>query len=523
MKRCIYLNLLAVCIISFSLIAQTDTVLIKKIKSEAIENSKVMDLVLHLSTLNGPRLTNSKGMKSANEWTKATLESYGLKAWIEPWGEFGKGWDVKNFHATVTAPYAFPLIAYPKAWSPSTKGLVKGKIIYVGGKTLDEVKTAYSGKIKGAVVMLGTLQSVETSFEPLADRLSEKELLDKANTLTGEGRYSNYRERFRKTPGYKAYLEKAKVFGWVNSQQPALILDGGSIRAKSQSGTVFVQQAMTPLTDTTDAFSDKNTGAYKMNAPVIAPQLIIASEEFNQIIRLIQSGQDVSIECNLDVEYQTKDLQAYNTVAEWEGTDLKSQVVMLGGHLDSWHSGTGATDNAAGCAVMMEAMRILRKLDFKPRRTIRIALWSGEEQGLLGSRGYVKNHFGTKDSTKEEYGKLSVYYNLDNGTGQIRGMHMQGNDKVRRFFSPWLDPFKDWNANTLTLESTGSTDHMAFDEVGLPGFQFIQDPIDYDTRTHHSNMDVYERILDQDMKRNAAIVAYFIYQTAMMDEMIPRK
>jgi len=216
-------------------------------------------------------------------------------------------------------------------------------------------------------------------------------------------------------------------------------------------------------------------------------------------------------------------------VAEIKGTDpkLKDQLVMLGGHLDSWHSGTGATDNAAGCAVMMEVMRILKSLDIKPRRTIRIALWSGEEEGLLGSRAYVKKHFADtangKWVLKPEYDKFSSYFNIDNGTGKVRGIYLQGNDKVKDIFSQWLQPFNDLGVTTITISNTGGTDHQSFDRVGLPGFQFIQDPIEYDTRTHHTNMDTYDHLIADDLKQIATIVAGFVYDAAMRDEKLPRK
>jgi carboxypeptidase Q len=507
-----------------SLHAQIDTNFVNRIKSEAMEQSQVMATMTYLSDVIGPRLTGSKKMAAANEWTRKLLESYGLKSTVEPWGDFGRGWDLKSFHATVTAPYAFPLIAYPKAWSPATKGTVKGKIIYINEKTLENAQAKYAGKLKGATVMLGDMTSLPTLFESLAKRYSDSELLKMADDIEKDGRYANARERFRNSPGYKAYVERLKTMAWVNEQQPQLIIESGSGRGGVyNSGIVAVQGASMPIADTADIFSKKNPKAYAVDAPAIAPQIVIDAEQFNQIARIIASGSEVSFECALDVEWQTKDTKGYNTVAEWEGTDLKDQVVMAGGHLDSWHAGTGATDNAIGCAIMMEAVRILKKMDIKPRRTIRIALWSGEEQGLLGSEGYVKNHFGDKDKKTAEYDKLDVYFNLDNGGGEIRGVHMQDNEKVRALFREWLKPFRSWDASTLTLQNTGSTDHVSFDKIGLPAFQFIQDPMDYETKTHHTNMDVYDRLVPQDVERNAAIAAYFIYRAAMMDDMIPRK
>ncbi len=511
-------------LVTFTLHAQVDTNFVNKIKSEAIDHSQILETLSHLTDVIGPRLTGSKKMMAANEWTKKLLESYGLSASIEPWGDFGRGWDLKSFHASVTAPYAFPLIAYPKAWSPATKGTVKGKIFHINEKTLENAQAKYAGKLKGAMVMLGEMTNLTTLFESLAKRYSDSELLKMADDIEREGRFSNARERFRNSPQYKTYVERLKMIAWINTQQPKLIMEAGAGRGGVyNSGIVNVQGASMPIADTADIFGKTNPKAYAVDAQVIAPQIVIDVEQFNQIARIIKSGVEVSIECNLEVEWQTKDTKAYNTVAEWAGTDLKDQVVMAGGHLDSWHAGTGATDNAIGCVMMMEAIRILKALDIKPRRTIRIALWSGEEQGLLGSEGYVKNHFGEKDKKTAEYDKFDVYFNLDNGGGQIRGVHMQGNEKVRTLFREWLSPFKSWDASTLTLQNTGSTDHLSFDKIGLPAFQFIQDPLDYETKTHHTNMDVYDRLIPQDVERNAAIAAYFIYRAAMMDEKIPGK
>jgi Zn-dependent M28 family amino/carboxypeptidase len=293
--------------------------------------------------------------------------------------------------------------------------------------------------------------------------------------------------------------------------------------ASRNSGVVTVQSASVSLVDESDVFGRKNPKPYDLKPPFIAPQAVIAAEQFNQIVEIIKSGKDVSVECDLQVEWQTKDTKGYNTIAEWEGTDLKDEVVMIGAHMDSWHGSTGATDNAVGCAVMMEAVRILKQLDIKPRRTIRVGLWSAEEQGLLGSRGYVENHLKDSVSTKSGYDKFSVYYNLDNGGGQIRGIHMQGNEGTAPLFRRWLEPFRAWSASTISLERTGSTDHAAFDEAGLPGFQFIQDPLEYGPKTWHTNMDNYDHVIPQDMQRNAAIVAYFVYQSAMREERVPRK
>ncbi len=281
---------------------------------------------------------------------------------------------------------------------------------------------------------------------------------------------------------------------------------------------------------------------YSKDAQPTIPQIVAEVEQYNRIVRLLKQGIPMVMTVNLEAKFYDDDLRGYNTIAEIPGTDLKDEVVMLGAHLDSWHAGTGATDNAAGSAVMMEAIRILQAIGVKPRRTIRVALWTGEEQGLLGSRGYVAKNFATigdgsdnsgmqamlvggmrKINKKPDYDKISAYYNLDNGTGQIRGIFLQGNETLRPIFKKWFEPFKDWGASTVTINSTGGTDHLAFDAVGIPGFQFIQDPIEYFARTWHTTQDVSDRLLEEDLKRSAVIVATFVYNTAMMDEKLPRK
>lgn len=272
----------------------------------------------------------------------------------------------------------------------------------------------------------------------------------------------------------------------------------------------------------------RRVSPWDKDAPKIVPQIVLASEHYNRIVRIIQAGEKVKMNVELAVKFYDTDLMGYNTIAEIPGTDLKDEVVMLGAHMDSWHSGTGATDNGAGCAVVMEAVRILRALNIQPRRTIRVGLWSGEEEGLLGSHAYVAQHFGERGANgeidrKPEYDKFSSYFNLDNGTGKIRGIYLQGNESLRGIFSDWLAPFKELGATTVTIANTGGTDHQSFDGIGLPGFQFIQDTIEYDTRTHHSNQDVFDRAQTDDLKQASILMASFAYNAAMRDEKLPRK
>jgi hypothetical protein len=333
---------------------------------------------------------------------------------------------------------------------------------------------------------------------------------------------------------------------FVADEGAAMMLEPG----RGDGGTIFVQQATVPpasIPETLDpatfqSFRSRGVAPYDKNAPAFLPQVVVSAEHYNRMLRMIQAGERVRMNVNLEVQFQDQDLMGYNTIAEIPGTDLKDEVVIIGGHLDSWHGGTGATDNASGCAVAMEAARILLALNLRPRRTIRVALWSGEEQGLLGSRAYVKQHFGEivqptpatavapqspaprgRLVTKPGYDKFAGYFNLDNGTGKIRGVYLQGNEGVRPLFRSWLMPFRDLGAQTLSISNTGGTDHLAFDAIGLPGFQFIQDEVEYETRTHHSNQDVFDRIQADDMKQAATVMAAFAYQAAMRDEKLPRK
>jgi carboxypeptidase Q len=548
---------------------------IDKIKDEGMNRSQVMQTLSYMSDVIGPRLTASPGMKRGNEWTRDTLEKWGMQnAHLEAWGPFGRGWTLKRFYAMVDGPTAFPMIAYPKAWSPGTDTLIPASPVNPKAKKRKTAASAspstvftgevvhftatneaelaqYKGKLKDKIVLVGAIRELKAHFEPEGTRETEKELLDLANAPDPA---SVPRPAFNLPSNFQQMQQfNAMRLRFLVEEGAAILLDAG----RGDGGTIFVQQA-TAVQPPPPAAGAQSTPPVRLydKAAKIPVQISAAAEHFNRVARMVDAGEKVTITVDLAVEYQDQDLNGYNTVAEIPGTDLKDEIVMLGGHLDSWQAGSGATDNGAGCAVMMEAMRIIQTLGLKPRRTIRIALWTGEEQGLLGSRAYVRQHFGyrgdptttpfgggggggggqnqtpQKLTTLPDYDKLSAYFNIDNGTGKIRGVYMQGNEGVRPIFRSWLDPFKDpkWfdpakdlGANTLTLANTGGTDHLAFDAVGLPGFQFIQDEVEYSSRTHHSNMDVFDRIQADDMKQISTIVAAFVYQTAMMDEKMPRK
>jgi hypothetical protein len=510
---------------------------IERIKDEGLNRSQVMQTLSYLSDVIGPRLTASPGMKRANEWTREQLSKWGLEnAHLESWGPFGRGWTLKRFSAQVSEPLDIPLIAYPKAWSPGTSGPLSAEVVYVDAKDEADLQR-FKGKLKGAIVLTGKMREVKARFEAMGTRRDEKNLLALADApapTPGTGRRFTAEQR-------AAQVVAMRKYQFFQNEGAALLIDAS--RA-GDGGTIFVQSATVPQPVSEASYgpnAPRLIQPYDKTAPPFVPQLVLAVEHYNRIARMIAAGEKVRLTVDLAVEWQDADPMSYNTIAEIPGSDLKDEVVMLGGHLDSWHAGTGATDNGAGVAVTMEAVRIIQALNLKPRRTIRIALWSGEEQGLLGSKAYVAEHFGKFEPlpatggmpaasagasrlvTRPEYEKFASYFNLDNGTGKIRGVYLQGNESVRPLFREWLVPFRDLGAATLSIANTSGTDHLSFDAVGLPGFQFIQDEIEYDSRTHHSNQDVFDRIQADDMKQAATIMAAFIYNAAMREEKLPRK
>ncbi len=524
--------------------------LIDKIKEEGTKNSKVMETLDYLTNVIGPRLTASPNMKRANNWTRDKLTEWGLKdAHLEAWGPFGRGWTLKSFSMQVVEPQCIPIIAHPKPWTRGLdKGPIVGDVVYFEAKNDAELET-YRGKLKGAIVLTAPTRDVAARFKSQGQRLTEAELLELADSPDPQPRPA--RSGFqRRIPRGAATGATSATLDFLRKKDQFLLDEGAAVLASparsGDGGTIFVDGIATVLR-LPNASPGQALSAYAKDPAPSIPQVALAIEHYNRLVRSIKQGEKLKIAIDLAVQFHDDDLMGYNTVAEIPGSDLKDELVMLGGHMDSWHSGTGATDNAAGVAVCMEAVRILKSLNIQPRRTIRIALWSGEEQGLFGSRAYVKEHFGSYDDSPVsfaeavyknlfigdrlvpkflptgDYDKLSAYYNLDNGTGKIRGVYMEGNEAVRPLFRKWLEPFREMGASTLTPSPTGGTDHMSFDGIGLPGFQFIQDPVEYETRTHHSNMDTYERIQPEDMKQASVIMAAFLYHTAMRDEMMPRK
>ena len=538
MYRVIVLVVFAALLSPAMSVAQTATPAsdaIGKIREEGMNRSQAMATIRHLTDVIGPRLTNSPNQRRANQWTKQQLEKWGLQnAAVDPWGEFGRGWELKRFSATYsTAQETQPLRSYPKAWSPSTNGPITGDVIYVDA-TDEAGLEKYKGKLKGAIVLTAAERPVQDVFKPTATRVSDEDLakLEAAKPVEPKPQAPQSAQ----AKAAQEFAQRKNRFYF--EEGAAVLVDSGFL---VDGGTIRVMGASLPP-GAPGAAPAPGLRIASKNAPATIPQLAAELEQYNRILRLVKQGVAVRMTVDLDAKFYDDDLQGYNTIAEIPGTDLKDEVVMVGAHLDSWHSGTGATDNAAGSTVAMEAMRILAASGLKPRRTIRIGLWTGEEQGLLGSRGYVAKNFGVVGdgsdaaafaafapgakpviTKKPGHEKFSAYYNLDNGTGQIRGINLQGNEALRPIFKEWLAPFKDLNATTVTINSVGGTDHLAFDAVGLPGFQFVQDQIEYFSRTWHTTQDVSDRIIEEDLKRSAVIMAAFAYNTAMRDELLPRK
>lgn len=559
-----------------------------RIREEGMNRSQVMDTLAHLTEVIGPRLTASPAQKKASEWTRDKLTAWGCsKAELEAFGPFGRGWTLESFSAQVVAPQAIPLIAYPAAWSPGLPEPVTAPVVFLEPGDVTQLET-WKGKLKGAFVLCSPVREVKARFEPLAWRLSETNLLRLANASPGSsGRQSpvstragtnspalaqplnrvelnptnilsvehrvetNTARRASATAPARRSLSRDGILQFLEKEGAAAALFSSPI---GDGGTIFVTAATVPRAPGVSITNAPR--AWSTNAPPIVPQVTLATEDYNRLVRMCRAGEKLQVRLDLRVRFHDEDLMAYNTIAEIPGTDLKDEVVMVGGHLDSWHSSPGATDNAIGVAVSMEAMRIIKKLDLKPRRTIRIGLWAGEEQGLLGSRAYVAKHFGfwtnytpsttlrtpkdggpmttharvakTEFTTRKvhrtkAYENFSAYFNFDNGGGRIRGIYLQGNEAARPLFRSWFERFRDLEADTVSLANTGSTDHIPFDAIGLPGFQFIQDPLEYTTRTHHSNQDSYDRIQPEDAKQASVIMAACAYSAAMADEQVPRK
>ncbi len=510
---------------------EIDLTMYQRIRQEGLDHSKVMEYASALMDGIGPRLTGSPNLARANAWTRDQLTAMGCSnAHLEDWGEFGMGWQQLNTWLRMSAPDTAVFIAQAAPWSPATGGPINAPAIWVEIKKPEDVDK-YKGKLGGKIVLYGEMREVKPVDKPLFEREDEAGLAKIAeHPLSSESPYGQYMADFAK----RRELSE-KVAALFASEHVAAVVtpsrDGQN--SGGSGGTIF---------------DDRGIGfeIFKKENLMQFPVVVAAIENYGRVYRLLKANVPVSLEVEVETKFTGDHEHGFDTVAEITGTDpkLKDEVVMVGGHLDSWASATGATDNGAGTVVAMEVMRILNTLQVKPRRTIRIGLWTGEEEGLYGSIGYVKAHFGSAPSStapdqmklpewlrkpggpleiKPEHARLSGYFNLDNGTGKILGVYLQENSAAAPIFRQWIEPLRDLGVTTITARNTGGTDHESFDAVGLPGFQFIQDKMDYSSRTHHSNMDTYERLQAGDLAQAATVEAIFVYNTAMRDQMLPRK
>ncbi|MBI3934262.1 MAG: M20/M25/M40 family metallo-hydrolase [Acidobacteria bacterium] len=542
LRRRMVLTTLAVGMVLCTQIAaaadSSDLAVVHRIRQEAMEHSQVMDHLFFLTDVHGPRLTNSPGFAAAATWVAERTKQYGLShVALEKWDPFGRGWAASRFSVHLVEPQYSTLIGAPIPWSPATDGVVAGTPMLAPLRPdndleryraeLDRYYAEYKGRLRNQIILFRDARKLQLQTDPASRRYTASELSDRAaapepiepieidlnNPVIPSD--PDLRRRFNAyAPGYILDRIRKQREEILNGLNQFLVDEGVRLviypSGFGDGGTIFPP---------TGGFS------YKKEAPLPPPSLALTPEHYNRIVRLIERKQPVRIEAEIESKFYEDTSHSLNVVAEIPGGSKSAELVIIGGHLDSWDFATGATDNAAGCAVMIEVMRILKTLDLKMDRTVRMVLWGGEEQGLLGSEAYVKTHFADPATMelKPEHAKVSAYFNLDNGSGKIRGVYLQGNDMVRPIFDAWLSPFRDLGATTLSIRKTGSTDHLSFEDVGIPGFQFIQDPLEYNTRTHHSNMDVYDRIQPADLMEAAAIIASFVYHTANRTEMLPRK
>ena len=491
-----------------------DTDLNARIREEAMQRSQLMRTLHFLTDVYGPRLTGSPSLKAAGEWAVKTMEGWGMKnAHLEPWDFGHPGWTNDFAWGAITSPVKDSLVLEVLAWTPGTKGIVHGKavnIVIPDQPTPDELAAYLStvkDKVRGAIVMVGKPRVVPVNITPAAKRNTDEEAKARYDPNNpNAGQRGRGRGRGQETP--RAGAIPARELAQQIDQ--FLVANGALIRVNDggrEHGQII-------------AFDNRT---YDITKAV--PTVVVRNEDYGRIVRILNDGVPVELEFNIVNRTYPEGRTAYNTIGEIPGTDKKDEVIMLGGHLDSWHSATGATDNAVGCSIMLEAARILMKLGVQPRRTIRVALWSGEEEGILGSQAYVKEHFGSFEAPKPEYNKLVAYLNIDTGTGQLRGASVFGPAAAAATLREILAPFQDlgiYGAAASRSRVISGTDSTAFNNAGLPGISFQQDPIEYNSHTHHTNLDTYERVIEEDVKKAAAIVASTIYHLSMRDEMLAR-
>lgn len=495
-----------------------DYAMLGKIRDEGLQRSQVMEHIIWLSDIYGPRLTGSPAIKQASAWAQKKFQEWGLANIHEEEWPFGQSWSLVRFDAHMTEPQVAPLIGYPKSWTPGTAGRISADAVLVNIKDEADIEK-YRGKLKGKVVLAQPARAVRMLEDRLVLRMNEDDIKEALTTPVPPARgvraQSDFaRARQLQTKLQKFFLEEGVAAVFERGGDSDTSAGGSDLSWKTQhtdGGTIFVQSG-----GPRDA----------ANAGKVPPQIVLAVEHYNRMVRILERSVPVKIELNIQATFHDEAAsKGFNLIAEIPGTDLASEVVILGAHFDSHHSGTGATDNATGSAAMMEALRILKAVGAKPRRTIRLGLWGGEEEGLLGSRAYVKEHFADPATMKLKPGheKLAAYFNLDNGTGRIRGVWSQGNLGAMKVFEQWAEPLRDLGVTIISPRSVSQTDHVSFETVGLPGFQFVQERLEYNSRTHHSNMDVVDHVQRDEMVQVATVAAVFAYNAAMRNEKLPRK
>ena len=498
---------------------KVDLFAVHKLKREAYDNSKVMDTLFHLTDVIGPRVAGSPAYKQSADWAVKRLKEFGIEnAKLEAW-EFGKGWSFSRFSMHMIEPSISPIIGFPLAWAPGTNGPVTAEVVYAPISTPADMQR-WKGKLKDKVVLIEASRELALPTSPLAKRYTDAELDEmlKMAESGGGGRPQMTPQMLGLPPGTPMPADSeglTRMMRGMRQQRIKFLKEEGVVAVvttgtKGESGTVF----------------GTSYGSQDPKNEVPPPAVAIAIEHYNRMVRLVNNKVPVKVELDVKAEFHEASKDSWNVVAELPGTGKnKDEYILIGGHLDSWQGATGATDNAAACAIMIETLRLLKASGVKLNRSVRLGLWGAEEQGLLGSRAYVKEHLADRETMKlkPEHGKISAYFNIDNGAGKIRGIYAQSNDMAKPIFESWFAPLKDLGVTHVTNRNTSGTDHLAFDEVGVPGFQFIQDQMDYSPRTHHSNMDTYDRVQRADMLQQVAVMAAVVYHAANREEMLPRK
>jgi hypothetical protein len=517
-----------------------DLAVVDRIKTEAFDHSKVMEHLYYLTDIHGPRLTGSPEFDDAAKWTIERLKEYGVtNVHEEPWGPFGRSWSAQQWTVEMTEPRYSQLTAAPLAWSAPSQGAVSGELIIAplhvsfrdGPKQYREKFEAYqkewTGKLRGKIVLLSDPKVPKEQTKPQFRRLTDQELADLAKSPEPAAKMSVKTVEELQWP--EDPEEMGKFFGSLPSSVMEKLFDVYE-KMTAERGAFFAKEGVVAILKNDDRAHEgmlfaEAAGSFKSKDPLAPPTFVITAEQYDRIARAVQKKIPVQVRVSLKANVSDKDVNGQNIIGEIPGGAKKDEIVMVGAHFDSWHTGTGATDNGAGSAVMIEVMRILKALNLKLDRTVRIGLWSGEEEGLFGSRAYVTEHFADPATmqVKPEHAKLSGYFNLDNGSGKIRGVYLQGNDAMRPLFREWFGPFQDLGVTTITIRNTSGTDHLSFAAVGLPGFQFIQDPLDYGSITHHSDMDTYDHAIPADLMQAAAVIATCVYEAANAPEMLPRR